>query len=127
MKGVKLGRWSLRLDAAYCLLVGAGLAVASGTLAGPAGVPSWVLLAAGAATAAWGALLTWLPSRVPLRRALRLVMLVNIVTAAALAVSSAALAGLFVTLGALAIAVDVAAFAVSQGVALRGMRGTGTA
>ena len=117
--GTRLGRWSLRLDAAYCALLGAGLAVAAPRVASAVGLPARVLTAAGVLVVIWAGLVVWLLARTPLRGALRLVMTVNILAAVAVATVSLAAAITLAALAVLTVAVDVALFAVSQGFALR--------
>lgn len=113
---------TLRLDAAYCLLVGAGVFCCAGPLAQLLRLPGGALLAAGAVTALWGAGVAWMSARMPLRHALRLVLAVNVAASAAVAVFSTSVAGLLLALVVLAFALDIAAFAVAQGLALRRLR-----
>lgn len=113
---------ALRLDAAYCLLVGAGVVCCAGPLAQLLRLPGGVLPAAGAVTTLWGAGVAWMSARMRLRRALRLVLAVNVLASAAVALFSTSAAGLLLALGVLAFALDIAAFAVAQGLALRRLR-----
>ncbi|MBS2549468.1 hypothetical protein KGQ19_21630 [Catenulispora sp. NL8] len=88
--GEKLGRWSLRVGAAYCAVLGSVAALAAAPLARWVALPEAVLALAGAGAGAvvvvWAGLVLWLLSRVPLRWALRLVMAVNVVAAGVVAV-----------------------------------------
>lgn len=120
--GERIGRLSLRLDAAYCTVLGAGVAIAAPTISDALRVPAWVLVAAGAAVVVWAGLILLMLGRLPLRTALRLVMVANLLAAAAVAAVSAAGAALLVVLSVLAVAVDIALFAGSQAFALRRLR-----
>lgn len=120
--GDRVGRLSLRLDAAYCTLLGAGVAIAAPMIAASLPVPVWTLVVAGVAVLLWAGLLLVLLARLQLRTALRLVMVANLLAAAAVAAVSSLGATLLVLAAVLAVAVDIALFAGSQAFALRRLR-----
>lgn len=122
MTGRKLGMLSLRLDAAYCVLLGASLAIAAPYLDSQLPLPAEVIVAIGVAIVLWAGAVVWMAARLPLRIALRIVMVANIGAAGAIAASSALAAGVFVLLVILAVAADVGVFAGSQAIALRRLR-----
>lgn len=120
--GDRVGRLSLRLDAAYCTLLGAGVAIAAPMIAASLPVPVWTLVVAGVAVLLWAGLILVLLARLQLRTALRLVMVANLLAAAAVAAVSSLGATLLVLAAVLAVAVDIALFAGSQAFALRRLR-----
>ena len=122
LDGERVGRWSLRLDAAYCAVLGTVLAVSAPALTSVLALPAAVLMAAGIVVVAWAGLVVGLLARLRLRPALRLVMVVNVLAALGVAAVSVAAATAFAVLAVLAVAVDVALFAASQAVALRALR-----
>jgi len=83
-----------------------------------------VLVAAGVAVVLWAGLILLMLARLPMRAALRLVMIANLLAAAAVAALSVTSAAVLVVLAVLAVAVDIALFAGSQAFALRRMRGS---
>lgn len=117
--GERIGVWSLRLDALYCAIAGVAVALWAQPLAVLMALPPGVLVVAGCAVVAWAGLVVWMVSRVKLRAALRLVMVVNIFAAMLVAAVSSVAASTLVVLAILAVALDVALFAASQAVALR--------
>lgn len=117
--GERIGVWSLRLDALYCAIVGVAVALWAQPLSVLMELPPGVLVVAGCAVVAWAGLVAWMVTRVKLRVALRLVMVVNIFAAMLVAAISSVAASTLVVLAILAIALDVALFAASQAVALR--------
>lgn len=119
MTGRAIGMLSLRLDAAYCLILGAGVAFTAPFLATVVSLPVAAVAVAGGAVILWAGVVLWMSIRLPLRLALRAVMIANIVATCAIAGLSAAAAGVFAILAILAIAADVALFAGSQAIALR--------
>jgi hypothetical protein len=121
INGEELGRWSLRLDAAYCAVLGVAVTLSAPHLTHVVTLPAPVFVVAGGVVVVWAGAVLWLLSRVPLRWALRLVMAVNVLAAAVVAVASATAATLLVVLAILAIAIDIALFATSQAVALRAL------
>ncbi|MGB3698102.1 MAG: hypothetical protein WBA05_11780 [Gordonia sp. (in: high G+C Gram-positive bacteria)] len=120
--GDRMGRLSLRLDAAYCTLLGVGVAIAAPTIATSLPLPVWVFVATGAAVVLWADLILIMLARLDLRSALLLVMVANLLAAGAVAVVSALGATLLVIAAVLAVAVDVALFAGSQALAVRRLR-----
>ncbi|MFD6054011.1 hypothetical protein [Agromyces sp. NPDC060279] len=123
--GATIGRWSLRLDAAYCAVLGAAVALFAGPVAEAVRLPLPLVVVIGVAVVVWAGLVAWMLARLPLRRALRFVMLANLAAALAVGVVSTAAATVLVVLAVLAVAVDVALFAVSQAVALRRLPAAG--
>jgi hypothetical protein len=122
MTGRRLGVLSLRIDALYCLVLGVAVAVAAPRIAAVVPVPAVVVAAIGVAVLAWAGMVTWMTARLPLRLTLLTVMIVNLVTATTIALFSITAAGVLVLLAILALAVDVAAFAGSQALALNRLR-----
>lgn len=122
MTGDRLARASLRLDAIYCISLGILVGAMAPVATNPVGLPVVLLVGAGIATALWG-VYVWRASRSqPLRTSARLVMIANIVASAGLAVTGLVAGTTVLALAAGVLAVDVAAFAVSQGIALRLMQ-----
>lgn len=119
MSGDRLGLLSLRLDAAYCLVLGGAVAALAPSWAPALGVPVPVVAGIGVAVVVWAAAVAWIAARLRLRVALRTVMVANVAAAAAVAAFSATTAGVLVLLAVLAVAADVGLFAGSQAVALR--------
>ncbi len=72
--GATVGRWSLRLDAAYCAVLGTVVAVCAGPIAAGVGVASPLVVVAGVTVVVWAGAVLWMLSRLPLRVALRSVM-----------------------------------------------------
>lgn len=100
-------------------MLGAGVALAAPAIAPTLALPAWLVAAVGVAVVVWAGLILLMLARLPLRTALRLVMIANLLAAAAVAAVSATGAAVLVALAVLAIAVDIALFAASQAVALR--------
>lgn len=123
MTGQTLGLGSLRLDAAYCLILGVAVA-AAGKIAGVIALPESLLFATGGIVVVWAGLVFWMAGRVPMKIALRVVMGVNIVATALIAAASVTAASWFVVAVVLAIAIEVGLFAVSQAVAIRRLAAT---
>ena len=78
------------------------------------GIPVLLIIAIGCATTVWGIGIVGMMRTIPLAT----VMIVNIMSTIAVATFSATLAGVGVTFTVLAFALDIAAFAASQGWAL---------
>lgn len=125
--GRSLGIWSLRLDAAYCLVLGVFVAGAAPQIAAVIALPRPLLFATGIIVAVWAGLVLWMVARLRIRLALRLVMGVNILAAALIAAAALTAASSLVALAVLAVAVDVALFALSQAIAIRRLRSASTA
>ncbi len=122
MTGDRLARASLRLDAIYCVALGILVGIAAPFATNPVGLPVVLLVGTGIATALWG-VYVWRASRAqPLRTSTRLVMIANIVASAGLAVTGLFAGTTVLALAAGVLAIDIAAFAVSQGIALRRMQ-----
>ena len=121
MSGIRIARISLRIDAVYCVALGLLIAVSAPLTSDSVALPPLLLAVIGVGTAAWGCYVWTASYARPLRSRTRVVMVANVVASAGLA-ATGLLAGTVVLLvTALVLAVDVAAFAVSQGVALRRM------
>lgn len=117
--GRKLGLWSLRLDAIYCTLLGAAVALGAAPIAAVVALPQPLIAAAGIVVVFWAGLVLWMLMRLRAQTALRLVMGVNILVALLVAVCVIAAGTLLAVAAVLAVAVDIAIFAGSQAVALR--------
>jgi hypothetical protein len=121
MSAEVLARRSLIADAAYC----AGAAVLALVLARPlsgfVGVSLVVLVSLGSATLAWAAFLALLSRIQSWRNAVGFVAAANSGAAIALAVLAVLNAGIWPRLLLLAVALEVAAFAVVEFAALRGV------
>ena len=117
-----MGRVSLRLDAAYCTLLGAGVAITAPAVAASLAVPAWMLVATGVGVVVWAGLILVMLARLQLRTALRLVMVANLLAALVVAAVSTLGATLLVLAAVLTVAVDIALFAGSQAFALRRLR-----
>lgn len=122
MTGHRLARLSLRIDAIYCLALGVAIAATAPWAATGAAVPVAVLIGVGGATSAWGAYVWWASTREPVRAGTRVVMIANILASAGLAATGVLSGTTVLALAASVLALDVAAFAVSQGIALRRIR-----
>lgn len=124
MNGERLGTISLRLDAVYCLILGAIVAASSTVIATVVDLPALVILLAGLAVMGWAGLVEWMRSRLDLRVALRWVLIANVVATLAVALVSMTAATVLAVLAILAISVDIALFAGSQALALGRLRTT---
>lgn len=123
--GEKLGLWSLRLDAAYCTALGAAVVLFAGRIAEGITLPPLLIAAVGVAVVVWAGGIVCMLARLPLRSALRLVMVANAFAALAVGVVSATAATVLIVLAVVAVAIDVALFAASQAVALRALPARG--
>lgn len=121
LNGRTIGIWSLRIDAIYCAILGAAVAVFAQTIARSIALPALVIAVAGVTVMVWAGLVLWMVLKLRIGVALRLVMGVNILAALLVAVSAATAGTMFAAIAVLAIACDVALFAVSQAIALRRM------
>ncbi|WP_337004153.1 MULTISPECIES: hypothetical protein [unclassified Microbacterium] len=119
MTGRAIGSWSLRLDAVYCLILGAFVAVVAPQLATVIALPALLLTVVGLVVVGWSALVLWMVARTRLRSALRLVLCVNILASVLIAAASFTASSALVVIAVLAVACEVALFAVSQVVAIR--------
>lgn len=127
MRGRRLGSWSLRADAVYCLLVGATIRATAPAVSTATGLPPGVVIAGAAAVILWAAAVAVMERRLPIRLALRVVMVANLAAVTLIVSVSALGAALLVVVSLLAIAADVGGFALSQYVALRRIARAGTA
>ena len=118
INGEKFGRWSLRLDAAYCTVLGVAVALFAGQIAEGVALPALLIAAAGVAVVVWAGGILWMLARLPLRSALRLVMVANMLAALAVGFASATAATLLIVLAVVTVAIDIALFAMSQAIAL---------
>ncbi|MFB7225363.1 hypothetical protein [Streptomyces sp. NPDC056227] len=109
---------SLRVDALYCLLVGLLIASTAPLTATTVQLSALVVVSIGGAVVLWAGVVWWLSLR-PLAGSLRLVLVANALAACVLAAVSVVAASVLVLLTFVAVAIDVAAFAGSQIVALR--------
>ena len=116
--GEKVGRWSLRLDAAYCAVLGTVVALFAGRMAESVALPALLIATAGVAVVVWAGGIVWMLTRLPLRSALRLVMIANVLAAVAVGFASASAATLLIVLAIVTVAIDIALFAASQAIAL---------
>ena len=123
--GDTFGRWSLRLDALYCAVLGIAVVLAAGPIAQGVALPPLVIAAVGVAVVVWAAGVMWMLARLPLRRALGLVMIANVLAALAVGLVSLTAATALIVGAVLAVSVDVALFATSQAVALRALPARG--
>ncbi|MFF2495749.1 hypothetical protein [Agromyces sp. NPDC058064] len=121
--GGALGAWSLRLDAIYCVLLGAAVALGAGPIAEAVGIPGVLVSTAGLMVVLWAGLVLWMLAKLRIRTALRVVMRANVLAALLVALCAVAAGTLLVVVAVLSVAVDVAAFAVSQALALRTLPG----
>ncbi len=119
INGEKFGRWSLRLDAAYCAALGAAVALLAGQIADGVALPPLLIAASGVTVVVWAGGVMWMLARLPLRSALRLVMIVNVLAAGAVGLASATAATLLIVTVVVTVAIDIALFAASQAIALR--------
>lgn len=119
--GRRLGLWSLRIDAIYCTLLGAAVALGSAPISAVIALPQFLIAGPGGLVVLWAALVLWMLRALRLQTALRLVMSVNAVAALIVASCAAAATSTLAAVAVLSIAADVALFAVSQAVALRAL------
>lgn len=119
INGDKLGRWSLRLDAGYCAVLGTVVAASAERIAQGVALPPIVIATAGVTVIVWAAGVAWMLSRLSLRSALRLVMIANVLAAITVAFTSTTAATALIVATVLAVAIDIALFATSQAIALR--------
>lgn len=125
INGDTFGRWSLRLDAAYCAALGTAVALGAGQIAHGVALPPLVIAASGVAVVVWAGGVLWMLSRLPLRRALGLVMIANVLAAIAVGFISATATAVLIVGAVLAVAIDIALFATSQAIALRALPARG--
>ncbi|TCC28066.1 hypothetical protein [Kribbella speibonae] len=118
------GDRTLRLDVAYCALAALLLLTFARPLAPLTGLPATALAAAGLGVLAWTALLAYLTAVAPRRLALRIVLAVNVVATLAIAITAATSHDTLLTFLLAAVAAEVAAFAVTQALALRTLQPT---
>ena len=119
INGRSLGVWSLRLDAVYCLLLGAFVAATGPQIATVVALPPLLLTAGGLLVVGWSGAVLWMVFRLRLRLALRLVLVVNLIAAVLIAAAALTASGAVIVIAVLSVALDVALFASSQLVAIR--------
>ncbi|MFT4081889.1 MAG: hypothetical protein QM638_04835 [Nocardioides sp.] len=119
--GDRLGRWSLRLDAAYCAVLGAAVALGAGQVTDVVALPSLLVAVVGVSVVLWAAGVWWMLSRLPIHQALRLVMAANVLAAITVGFASATAATALIVIAVLSVAIDIALFALSQAIALRAL------
>lgn len=119
--GRRFGTWSLRLDAAYCLILGLLVVGMAPQIATVIALPRLLLLATGVSVVAWAVLVLWMSARIRVRRALQIVLAVNIIATLLIATASVTAASAVVVLVVLATALEVALFAASQAIAIRAL------
>jgi len=124
INGRTLGIWSLRIDAAYCLILGLVVGVGASRIASVLHLPATLIAVTGVVVAMWAALVLWMVARMRIRLALRLVMGVNVLAAALIALASLTATSVLVAIAVAAVALDVALFAMSQAVAIRRLDAT---
>ncbi|MFK3678376.1 hypothetical protein ACI2IP_11645 [Microbacterium sp. NPDC090218] len=127
MTGERLARLSLRFDAIYCVVLGLVVAVTAPFTAQGVALPTPLLVSVGGAVFVWGTYVWWASSQKPIRTNARLVMIANIAASLGLAATGLVAETTVLTLAACALAIDVSAFAVSQGIALRRLKGPAAA
>ena len=119
VSGEVLGRRLLRLDAAYCGAAGVIAVAAFGPLSDLFGVPAPLLFVAGPVTIVWAGLLYLLAARPAWRPPVFVVAAANTTAAVGLAALAFVSPGTAARVLLAAVALEVAAFAVGQLVALR--------
>jgi hypothetical protein len=119
VEGQRLGRIALTADAAYCAVAALGVLVFARPLADALAVPIIGVTLAAVATAAWALWLRLVALRTVLRPWLVRVLVANVLAASAIVALVATRPPDGFSLLLAAVAVEVAAFAVSQAVALR--------
>jgi hypothetical protein len=119
MDGQRLARLALVADAAYCGLAALCLLAFASPLSGALGVPISVLVAAAVGTIAWAIGLRLMAGRQTLRPWLVGVLAANILAVVVITLLAATRSPDAYSLLLAAVALEVAAFAVVQGVALR--------
>jgi hypothetical protein len=119
VNGTRLGLMSLRADAAYCAGTALAIVALAPLLDEPSGVGAIWLMTIGLVVASWAGLLWWSPPQVGLRTCLRLVLAINAVAAVVLAILGFVVPSSLLGLLLVAMGLEVAAFAVSQSLALK--------
>ncbi|GAB2528578.1 hypothetical protein [Paramicrobacterium agarici] len=119
VNGEKFGRWSLRLDAAYCVLLGSGVALFADQIAQGVALSPLLIAIVGVGVVVWAGGILWMLAKLPLWFALRLVMVANLLAAGAVGFVSIAAATVLIIAAVIAVAIDIALFATSQAIALR--------
>jgi hypothetical protein len=119
MSGELLGRRLLRLDAFYCAAAGLIALLLFERLAELLGTPRAVPIAAGTATLAWALVVRLLAANAAWRPRVTIVAVANVAAATAIAVLAVLAPATAARVLLAAVAVEVAAFAGGQIVALR--------
>ncbi|WP_141216827.1 hypothetical protein [Rhodococcoides fascians] len=121
MNGRRFGSLSLRLDAAYCAGAALSIAACSRFIADHLSVGPFPVLLVAALVAVWATLLWTGTAHVALRPMLLAVMSANVVAALGIGVLAFAVPSLAMSLLVAAVAVEVAAFALSQALAFQAL------
>lgn len=127
MTGDRLAHLSLRFDAIYCIVLGLVVAITAPFAASGVALSPALLVGVGGATVLWGAYVWRAAQQRPIRTSARLVMVANIIASLGLVTTGIVAGTTVLALAAFALAIDVAAFAVSQGIALRRIKGSAAA
>jgi hypothetical protein len=120
MNGRRFGSLSLRLDAAYCAGAALSIAACSRFIADHLSVGPFPVLLVAALVAVWATLLWTGTAHVAIRPMLA-VMSANVVAALGIGVLAFAVPSLAMSLLVAAVAVEVAAFALSQALAFQAL------
>ncbi|QPZ38588.1 hypothetical protein [Paramicrobacterium chengjingii] len=119
INGEKFGRWSLRLDAAYCAVLGCAVALFAEQIAEGVALSPFLIAVAGIVVVVWAGWIVLMLARLPLQLVLRIVMVANVLAALAVGSASLAAATVLIVAAVVAVAIDIALFATSQLIALR--------
>ena len=119
MRGERLGRQALRLDAAYCLGAGGLAVVVARPFASLFGVPAALVAGLGVAAVVWASVLLVLARRAGWRIPVALVAGANVLAAVCFAALALLAPGFAAQVLLAAVAAEVLAFAGAQAVALR--------
>jgi hypothetical protein len=119
MDARRLGRLALTADAAYCALAAGCLAIFARPLSDALGVPVAAVVLAAVGTAGWAAMLRLVARKSPLRPWLIRVLAANIVAVGLIGALAATRRPDALSVLLVAVALEIAAFAVVQASALR--------
>jgi hypothetical protein len=113
-QGLSIGKWSVALDAAFCLSLGVLVAVKSADVATHVTLSEPFVFVVGAIVIVWSAAIVGALAGLQLRNALMLVLSVNLGAVVLLAIALQAVSTPFMATGVLAILLSVVFFAGSQ-------------